>query len=554
MKELRVFGPPGTGKSTWLATEAIPKAVDRYGANKIVVTSFTRTAAFEIASKPSLKTGEPIRLPQENIGTLHALCFRLLSQPKLIYKELSKWNETHQIYRIGSISADMDEGGLVSGMGVEDGSRLIMETDKLRNKVIPTAQWNKEQVDFYNAWSDFKYANNAMDFLDLIETGIRDLVYGPNQPQMIFVDEAQDFTRLQLKLIRQWGLQAEWVVLVGDDDQTLYEFTGATPDAFLNPPIEEKNKRVLSQSFRVPINVHARATKLIETVSRREPKAYKPTIVDGHVYQDEVEPDTTFELPDALLHDVPKLEGLLSRIKRGQTIMYLASCSYMLQPMISLLRSEGILYHNPYRRTRGDWNPLRQSTKNSVSIKDVLLAYLSVSETDSPHWHVGEFVKWATFIKCSDDGMVKKHGRAGIKALVEAIENDVPGLETTRNVAGQILKETGLNRALARDLDWLQENLVRLKQKAIAYPMTIVREHGENAIRNHPQVIVGTIHSVKGGEADAVYLVPDISRKSASENENRDSIIRMFYVGMTRTREDLIILRPATSYYEDLNP
>jgi superfamily I DNA/RNA helicase len=60
-----------------------------------------------------------------------------------------------------------------------------------------------------------------------------------------------------------------------------------------------------------------------------------------------------------------------------------------------------------------------------------------------------------------------------------------------------------------------------------------------------PQVIVGTIHSVKGGEADVVILFPDLSQAGDAAYQRygppRDAVIRTFYVGMTRAREALYL-------------
>ena len=65
-------------------------------------------------------------------------------------------------------------------------------------------------------------------------------------------------------------------------------------------------------------------------------------------------------------------------------------------------------------------------------------------------------------------------------------------------------------------------------------------------------MIVGTIHSVKGGEADVVYVAPDLSERGALEwestNESRkDRVRRLFYVAITRAREKVVALSSSSA-------
>ena len=70
------------------------------------------------------------------------------------------------------------------------------------------------------------------------------------------------------------------------------------------------------------------------------------------------------------------------------------------------------------------------------------------------------------------------------------------------------------------------------------------------AIQRQPEIIVGTIHSVKGGEADVVYLLPDLSVAAVRQAEegDEDSITRTFYVGMTRAKERLVLCGQSQKY------
>jgi len=57
-----------------------------------------------------------------------------------------------------------------------------------------------------------------------------------------------------------------------------------------------------------------------------------------------------------------------------------------------------------------------------------------------------------------------------------------------------------------------------------------------------PRIRLSTIHGAKGGEADNVVLFTDLS--TAALKERGDDIHRVFYVAVTRTRENLYIVEP----------
>jgi DNA helicase-2/ATP-dependent DNA helicase PcrA len=93
----------------------------------------------------------------------------------------------------------------------------------------------------------------------------------------------------------------------------------------------------------------------------------------------------------------------------------------------------------------------------------------------------------------------------------------------------------------------LQESSDDAPQKKIRY-IRRMRENGEK-LNSKPRITLSTIHGVKGGEQDNVVLLTDLSRNTQRNYEqNPDDENRLFYVGATRTKNHLHIVRPKDIY------
>jgi superfamily I DNA/RNA helicase len=84
-------------------------------------------------------------------------------------------------------------------------------------------------------------------------------------------------------------------------------------------------------------------------------------------------------------------------------------------------------------------------------------------------------------------------------------------------------------------------------QKKVRY-IRRMRENGEK-LNSSPRITLSTIHGVKGGEQDNVVLLTDLSRNTQRNYEqNPDDENRLFYVGATRAKNHLHIIRPKDIY------
>jgi superfamily I DNA/RNA helicase len=95
------------------------------------------------------------------------------------------------------------------------------------------------------------------------------------------------------------------------------------------------------------------------------------------------------------------------------------------------------------------------------------------------------------------------------------------------------------------DVSW-DKALDRIRDEDRAYA-TALLNRGINIFQK-PNVRLSTIHGAKGGEADNVLLFTDLSGKALEEMErNPDDAHRVLYVGITRTKQNLVLKMPEDS-------
>ena len=100
---------------------------------------------------------------------------------------------------------------------------------------------------------------------------------------------------------------------------------------------------------------------------------------------------------------------------------------------------------------------------------------------------------------------------------------------------------------LEQAVAWFATRLMTARRSVGQFAAELVTRAGLAALDEQPSVIVGTIHSVKGGEADDVILFPDLSVAGWGAwltDTGREEIRRLIYVGATRARRGLYLAAP----------
>ena len=335
------------------------------------------------------------------------------------------------------------------------------------------------------AYRHYKTSRNLLDFTDLLEYVLLEPERLPKLEALI-IDEAQDLSRLQWRLVEQLALRAQRCFLAGDDDQAVYTWAGADVASFLGFTGDVK---VLDQSYRVPAKIHALANQVVTRIKHRQPKVWKAREETGSI---------------SYYNDFSQVD-----ISHGNWLI-LAAANYMLTDMHDWIKSQGLLFERHGQRSVSEsiltavlgWEKLRKGGEVPFPVVKMIYKYM--------------------------DGDHIKHGHKMLRTA------DPAGMYTLL-----LLKEK--HGLLAEEI-W-HKVLTKISEDRRDYLVSLLRRN--TRLTGHVPIKLSTIHGAKGGEADNVLLLSDLSTKFAKDyDKNSDDINRLLYVGITRAKQTLHIVLP----------
>lgn len=173
---------------------------------------------------------------QMYVGTIHAFCKFLLDRCGGEFQNFCILDtvKTHLfIYRYGEAC-----GRCALGLkGTPNDIKLFSECiEKMVDDYDNRHDWPQEQQDVFEAYRSALYAHHCMDFSLLILETLREIHTNPDiqaylqNIRYLVVDEYQDVNDLQEKLIACFAEAGANLCVVGDDDQTIYQFRGSNAD------------------------------------------------------------------------------------------------------------------------------------------------------------------------------------------------------------------------------------------------------------------------------------------------------------------------------------
>lgn len=276
MKVKAIFGPPGTGKTRTLVEIAHEQA-EKTGKH-VLYLSYTKAAAAEAVSRVDDNRIKP--------STLHSFAFNALGMNRAAVVDrikLAEFGKATGIPFQGSErgSDEPQEGDEYQTVLEYANNRIIDPMDAYEVFGKPGTMTRFEW--FIKAYTEWKKTYGYMDFDDMLQHFTK-APFVKLQAESVILDEGQDCTPQQWLAFLRIIENAKNVWVAGDDDQAIYEWSGANPHGMIEFAEESDGEvTVLDQSWRVPRAAYRDSQALIGQVSKRVEKVFKPRDAEGSV-------------------------------------------------------------------------------------------------------------------------------------------------------------------------------------------------------------------------------------------------------------------------------
>lgn len=407
-------------------------------------------------------------MEQASTRTLHSVCYQLLGMNRQQVVSDEKLRAFGKV-----LSLDDDDAWYQDAIGVLSLARSTGMT--LHDAYMSSSRacgWS--DVSFVcDAYVRWKSQNGFIDFTDML---IRANEVRPaSRWTRLFIDEAQDFSPAAWNFVEHLASTAEVAVVAGDDDQAIFEWSGADPHGIAKfSDHYGADVEVLRKSFRVPHAAHRVAQSIAARLSRRIPKVYDASDSTG------------------VVRAVSSFDALNADDLKGSVVLY-----------------------------------RDKSSRDEIDehLRELKLRYTSHKGKVSPY---------------------DRHEATAMRIIAKLREGSTMS-KKENDLLRRALSDSALAAFDRRGVDGLRG----FSPHALFHesPQWVVDYLSEVDVTGPPDVRLSTIHGFKGAENDKIVLCMGMSdRISVGLANNPDPEHRVWYVGVTRTKHELVTVGGDNEY------
>lgn len=600
-----ILAGPGSGKTT-VITARVAYLIFKVGVKpqNILTLTFNKAAQLEMESRFHKLYGSKMNV-KVHFATLHSFCNRVVRDYENIKGQRLRRiegndEEVNKKHLLKDIYFDINN----TKINDDELENLINEIGYVKNKMIKNFDENtfssKKFTQVYKAYEEYKKNNLMIDFDDMLTyaytilTRCPDILnYYRNKYKYIQVDEGQDLSKIQFEILKLLINENNNFFIVADDDQSIYGFRGAEPQYILDIEKQFKNCNIfrLENNYRSSSNLVELSSTFIKQNKNRFDKnhttvnkaKYAPVIINPENEHAQLEfildrikknlseskhKDIAIlyrnNLSSILIADILNRNEIPFKIKQNKLFFFK---HWLVQEVVAFLMF-ALDQHDVeafskiyYRMNRyisksmlegavGNGNEsVIDSIMKNVDLKQFQINTLSelklefISLSKKRPWSALEYIKnnfnYLDSIKeyCEFVGLSYEY----LNKLFDILQEISTGCETISSFLVRL-----------QELEQLFEGTT--SAKPIQKPMQPMQKPIQ-PMQKPRHITLSTFHSSKGLEFDCVFMIDltnneipgDKVLEKASENKDKSMLEeerRLFYVGMTRARDELYLSFP----------
>lgn len=597
---LLILAGAGSGKTRVITTRIAYLIESGVAAYNILAVTFTNKAAAEMRERAvQVIGGRPKFL---TISTFHSFCMRVLKGDidKLGYKNnftIYATNDVHILLK--NILREMKVKSLNC-----DEKLFSWYIDKWKNQllepheIVPTDDIMDIGVRCYKLYQEYLKAYNAVDFNDLINLTIKLFIEHHDVLQKyqerfryIMIDEYQDTNHAQYKLTTLLADKYKNIVVVGDDDQSIYAFRGADVTNILSFESDYHDAKIitLNKNYRSTKYILDAANSVIRNNTNRRDKNLTAVIGEGKppeiVMQTDEKEEAFFVatnimqkamLDNAKYHDFAILFRMNAQSRLFEQELRANNIGYTVVGAFEFFDRKEIkdvlAYLNLFTNYEDEVSILRvlnipkrgigsasinriheYSRANSLSLYEALYNIESIENIpENARKGVREFVELIEkyrFIFTSDKDDIT------LPKLFENIDNFIDEivyyneLMNTADTKEKYSQKIDNVKSLLDDIAAYEKNNKRPTLKGYLDKIMLQsRDEKDEEENNKNKVTLLSVHSSKGLEFPYVYLVGMddnvFPHHRSHEADGIEEERRLCYVAITRAKRELTITYP----------
>lgn len=525
-KVKKVFGAPGTGKTTYIIND-IERRFNEPNGKDFGYFTFTKSQAndFKRRMMEKFKINED-DFKQLWVGTQHAICYRLLNRPDVI-KEIDKKEfcdlinfdfglpKEHHIDEFSEM-VDVANNAPIGNKAFYLDSMCRMQKRKWTNSELQelfVGELGSYEMDaFAREWKAWKATSGKIDYVDMLEHVLEKKLCPPTS--RLYFDEFQDYGQLQYDVYSLWRNTASEITIAGDDDQAIYGFLGADPKFMLG---EEGEVIILKNNYRNTKEIYQEAYNLIEKNTTRQVKEVTCVNKDTGTV-------SVINLQNG------GIEKLSSYIKDNEKTFILTRTNRQYRA-ISCVFDDLLI---PYRC-------LRAGTPWSDEFLLFLSAIRKITKNKDEKLNVDELHEFIDKLPQKD---YIYRGKKGV--LMKEFNS-----YSFNELVGQYLKPQDANQTMINE--FVGNIKVEIASPVKAATSKLKSKKQRDIVDNYcardfptlskSNILLGTAHSSKGTECDTVFIVDAIPKRvedGIDELSGLEAERRVYYVAITRAKTRIV--------------